>query len=157
MTTTYMILTILFIIIAVSLVLIILVQRPQGGGLAGAFGGAGGGGTDSVFGGRVGDALTYMTIGAFAVYLILAVTLNLMDSQTATAGPVLQDDAVVTPAEGEFSPQDVFIAPPTDGTEPTSEATFVPTPSDDVAVDPETPLDPDVPDDPAEPGQNETP
>ena len=85
MTTTYMILTILFIIIAVALILIILVQRPQGGGLAGAFGGAGGGGTDSVFGGRVGDALTYMTVGAFAVYLVLAISLNLLDSSTATA------------------------------------------------------------------------
>ncbi len=156
MSSTYLILTALFIIIAVALVLIILVQRPQGGGLAGAFGGAGGGGTDSVFGGRVGDALTYMTVGAFSVYLVLAIALNLMNSRPAIAQPVLPD-AAVAPAEGEFSPQDVFIAPPADGAEPSSEATFVPTPSDDVAVDPETPLDPDVPEEPADPGQNETP
>ena len=153
MTTTYMILTILFIIIAVAMILIILVQRPQGGGLAGAFGGAGGGGTESVFGGRVGDALTYMTVGAFSIYLVLAIALNLIDSSPAAAQPLVPE--AVAPADGEFNPDDVFIAPPADG-EPSSGATFVPTPapSDDVVVDPETPLDPDVP---VDPDQNETP
>ena len=78
--TLFWIALIFFIIIAVSMVLIILVQRPQGGGLAGAFGGAGGGaGAETVFGGRVGDALTYATVAAFVVYLGLAITLNLLD------------------------------------------------------------------------------
>jgi preprotein translocase subunit SecG len=71
-------LVILFIVVSAAMILIILVQRPQGGGLAGAFGGAGGGSTDTVFGGRVGDALTWATVVAFAVYLTLAVTLNLV-------------------------------------------------------------------------------
>ena len=81
MTTTYILLTILFMISAVAMILIILVQRPQGGGLAGAFGGAGGGGTDSVFGGRVGDALTTATVIAFGVFLMLAISLNMTDSR----------------------------------------------------------------------------
>lgn len=72
----FMILTLLFTIVSVAMILIILAQRPSGGGLAGAFGGAGGG-TDSVFGGRVGDALTWFTIVAFVLYLGLAVGLNL--------------------------------------------------------------------------------
>ena len=72
----FFLLTVLFIIVSASMVLIILVQRPQGGGLAGAFGGAGGGSTESVFGGRVGDALTFITVGAFAIYLLLAIILN---------------------------------------------------------------------------------
>lgn len=76
MSTLYLTLTILFIVVAVAMILIILVQRPAGGGLAGAFGGAGGGGTEGVFGGRVGDALTVMTVVAFTVYLILALVLN---------------------------------------------------------------------------------
>ena len=78
MSSLFLILTSLFIVISVSLVLIILVQRPAGGGLAGAFGGAGGGGNESVFGGRVGDALTYMTVGAFGIYILLAISLNLL-------------------------------------------------------------------------------
>ncbi len=72
----FLILTIVFIIASVAMILIILVQRPQGGGLAGAFGGAGGGGTEGVFGGRVGDALTVMTVVGFCIYLLLAILLN---------------------------------------------------------------------------------
>ena len=80
MNTTFLILTIALIVISVAMILVILVQRPQGGGLASAFGGAGGGGTDTVFGGRVGDALTVMTVVAFILFLGIAVALNLVDS-----------------------------------------------------------------------------
>jgi preprotein translocase subunit SecG len=73
-------LTFLFAASSVVLVLIILVQRPQGGGLAQAFGGAGGGATDTAFGGRTGDVLTYLTLGAFSIYLVIAITLNVMDN-----------------------------------------------------------------------------
>ena len=82
----FTVLTIVFIIVSAAMVLIILVQRPQGGGLAGAFGGAGGSGSDTVFGGRVGDALTLMTVFAFVVYLSLAISLNLMDSSGPPPG-----------------------------------------------------------------------
>lgn len=81
--------TLFFILVSASMVLIILVQRPQGGGLAGAFGGAGGGGTESVFGGRVGDALTVITVIVFVVYLALAITLNKIP---------IQSEAVATPS-----------------------------------------------------------
>jgi preprotein translocase subunit SecG len=84
MNNTFLILTIALIVISVAMILIILVQRPQGGGLASAFGGAGGGGTDTVFGGRVGDALTVMTVVAFVLFLGLAVSLNLVESKTVT-------------------------------------------------------------------------
>lgn len=80
--TLFYILTFLFIAVSAAMMLIILVQRPQGGGLAGAFGGAGGG-TDSVFGGRVGDALTWATIVTFGIYLVLAVGLNLAPTTPA--------------------------------------------------------------------------
>ena len=133
MSSTYLILTALFIIIAIALILIILVQRPAGGGLAGAFGGAGGGGgTESVFGGRVGDALTFMTIGAFCVYLLLAITLNLMQSETAAAPVLTPTDAVVeTAPDGAESlvPRDEVAAPEEDpllGPAPTAETEPVP-------------------------------
>ncbi|MHC4910207.1 MAG: preprotein translocase subunit SecG [Planctomycetota bacterium] len=101
----FTVLTIAFIVISAAMVLIILVQRPSGGGLAGAFGGAGGSSSDTVFGGRVGDALTLMTVGAFVLYLGLAIALNLMDtapSATAatpavSAGPEIPADATTLP------------------------------------------------------------
>jgi preprotein translocase subunit SecG len=96
MNNTFLILTIVLIVIAVSMILIILVQRPQGGGLASAFGGAGGGGTDTVFGGRVGDALTVMTVVAFVLFLGTAVALNLVESKTDTAEATEPSAAVST-------------------------------------------------------------
>ncbi len=90
----FVITSIVFAIVALAMTLIILVQRPQGGGLAGAFGGAGGSSTETVFGGRVGDALTYATVTAFVVYLGLAISLNLLDSTAAPAAepPPVQAD-----------------------------------------------------------------
>ena len=92
------ILILLFIIVSAAMILIILVQRPSGGGLAGAFGGAGGTGSDTVFGGRVGDALTWATTIAFIVYLLLAIGLNLTDVRkpTVSATPT---ELVTDPAE----------------------------------------------------------
>jgi preprotein translocase subunit SecG len=102
MNNTFLILTIALIVISVAMILIILVQRPQGGGLASAFGGAGGGGTDTVFGGRVGDALTVMTVVAFILFLGLAVALNLVESKVVPVTPEPNTPAVVstdTPVE----------------------------------------------------------
>ncbi len=95
MSTWFWITTVVFAIVAVVMVLIILVQRPQGGGLAGAFGGAGGSSTETVFGGRVGDALTYATVTAFVLYLALAVSLSLLDN--SAPAPVLPTAAAATP------------------------------------------------------------
>lgn len=71
-----MILMILFILISVLMILVILIQKPKGGGLAGAFGGGGGGGSSqAVFGAKVGDVLTWVTVGFFAAFLFLAIGL----------------------------------------------------------------------------------
>ncbi len=104
MTTWFWIATMLFGFVALVLVLIILVQRPQGGGLAGAFGGAGGSSTETVFGGRVGDALTYATVAAFVVYVGMAITLSLLDD---AAHP----SAATTPP-GQVAPAATDDAPP---------------------------------------------
>lgn len=48
------------------LVLLILIQRGKGGGLAGAFGGQGG---SSAFGSKAGDAFTRVTLIAAAIWV----------------------------------------------------------------------------------------
>ena len=65
----------LFIIISVFLILLILIQKGRGGGLASAFGGAGG---NTAFGSKTGDVLTWATSIVFGVFLLLSVTLNLL-------------------------------------------------------------------------------
>jgi len=66
---------IFFALACVFMILIILIQRPKGGGLAGAFGGVGGG-QQSVFGAKVGDVLTWVTVGFFVAFLALAMGLT---------------------------------------------------------------------------------
>ncbi len=94
MGTWFSILTVLFILSSVVLVLVILVQRPQGGGLAQAFGGASGGGSDTAFGGRTGDVLTYITMGSFAFYLLVAIALNVIDNSTSTPGTATEEQLI---------------------------------------------------------------
>jgi len=117
------------------MILIILVQRPQGGGLAAAFGGAGGGGTDTVFGGRVGDALTVMTVVAFILFLGTAVALNLVESkgiieEEVAPAALISTDA--TPATATTAEPGTFTGNPiTDGTsEPISNNSDHPTSTD---------------------------
>lgn len=63
----------IWISVTICLILLILVQKGRGGGLSGAFGGAGGG--SSLLGTKTGDFLTWVTICLVVVFLTLAVIL----------------------------------------------------------------------------------
>lgn len=69
------------IVLSLLLMLIILIQRGKGGGLAGAFGGAGG---SSAFGSRAGDAFTKVTLWMAAIW-VLVIMINVKTMQTAPA------------------------------------------------------------------------
>jgi preprotein translocase subunit SecG len=68
-------LTLLFTAVAILLILVVLVQRGRGGGLSGAFGS--GGGSTSAFGTKTGDVFTWATVILFAVFMLLAIWLNM--------------------------------------------------------------------------------
>lgn len=138
MSTFFFILTFLFIIVSIALVLIVLVQRPQGGGLTGAFGG--GGGTDTAFGGRTGDALTVATIAAFTIYVLIAIGLNI------TGNLMLESSAA--PAAELSMPAGTETAPTTDGTAPVAPA---PAPQPGTVTGPDgAPMQPLTPEEVAE-------
>ena len=63
-------LMILFILVCVLLIGIVLLQKGRGGGLSGAFGGAGG---HSAFGSRTGDMFTWITVVLVGFFLLLGV------------------------------------------------------------------------------------
>lgn len=69
------VLMMLFALTCLFMMLVILIQKPKGGGLSGAFGGAGGS-AQAAFGAKTGDLLTTITIGCFVVFLGLAIGLN---------------------------------------------------------------------------------
>jgi preprotein translocase subunit SecG len=56
------------ILLSLVLMFIVLIQRGKGGGLAGAFGGAGG---SSAFGSRAADAFTKITLYVAAVWVLV--------------------------------------------------------------------------------------
>jgi preprotein translocase subunit SecG len=58
----------LVLVLGFILIVLVLIQRGKGGGLAGAFGGAGG---SSAFGTRAGDLFTRITIGVATVWILL--------------------------------------------------------------------------------------
>jgi preprotein translocase subunit SecG len=64
------------ILISLVMILTILIQRGKGGGLAGAFGGAGG---SSPFGSRAGDTFTKITLYMAAVWaLVIMIHIKVM-------------------------------------------------------------------------------
>lgn len=68
------ILTGVFLVFCVLFCLIILIQKPRGGGLSGAFGG-GGGGAQAIMGARTGDFLTWITVSGFVFFLLMGIGL----------------------------------------------------------------------------------
>jgi len=74
-----------FVLVSLFLMLVILIQKPKGGGLSGAFGGAGGA-VQTAFGSRVGDLLTWVTVVCFALFLLLAMALTWQIRADSNAG-----------------------------------------------------------------------
>ena len=73
------VLTGVLLVASAFLILLVLIQRGKGGGLAGAFGGAGG---SSAFGSRAGDTFTRVTIYTAAIWILLIMFLIKMTQPT---------------------------------------------------------------------------
>jgi preprotein translocase subunit SecG len=75
-----------FFFLCLVMILTVLIQKPQGGGLSGAFG-SGAGSGQTAFGARTGDALTVATISIFVLYVLAAIGLNYVVRPTIAAPP----------------------------------------------------------------------
>ncbi len=114
--------------VSLLLMAIILLQRGRGGGLAGAFGGAGG---QSALGVKAGDLFTRITIGMAAVWFALAAICVLLMSR-----PLYKDgsrverkpsDSAITnplnkPADPEEPQSTTPVKTPAEGTTPAGNA-----------------------------------
>jgi preprotein translocase subunit SecG len=76
------VLNIVVLLVGTFLILLVLIQRGKGGGLAGAFGGVGG---SSPFGSRAGDTFTRITIIVATVWILLTM-IQVKVVQRPTAG-----------------------------------------------------------------------
>jgi preprotein translocase subunit SecG len=82
-------LNVVLLLLGLFLILLVLIQRGKGGGLAGAFGGVGG---SSPFGSRAGDAFTRITIYTSLVWLLL----------TMVQVRIVQADSLKNSQQGQF-------------------------------------------------------
>ena len=122
---------------AFFLILLVLIQRGRGGGLAGAFDGMG---SQSAFGTKAGDVFTKITVAVAAFRIVLCILATnvlgrqrtLFSSELGGAAP--QSVAPMTPAES--------TVPPADETAPATE-------SAPAAVKPEAESQPAAPTEPA--------
>lgn len=129
------VLTVLFLVVSTLMILTVLIQKPQGGGLAAAFGGSSGSG-QTAFGTKTGDALTVFTVIVFVLFLVIAVVLNFAEKPQARVveEPVIETPgAVVPPADGATpapgpAPAASPASAPTGTPEPTPEQPPKPTP-----------------------------
>ena len=93
--------------ISLFMILLVLVQRGRGGGLAGAFGGLGG---QSAFGTRAGDIFTKITIVVAVLFVVVAAVLGIAMRgrqkalDTGTGGRFVQS--------GDAGPEDAGDAAP---------------------------------------------
>ena len=86
---------------SVFLIILVLIQRGKGGGLAGAFGGTGG---SSAFGSRAGDVFTRVTIYVAAVWILLIMFLIKMVQPTnplPSDRPTIEQRVPAAPVESE--------------------------------------------------------
>ncbi len=122
------------IAVCLFLMLVILLQRGRGGGLAGAFGGAGG---SSAFGAKTGDVFTWVTVGVAVVFLLLTVAANFALDQSpdrrVPASDVASEEKPKSTTEStapvDVQPVTVPVegAAPIDTTPPAEEETEAPT------------------------------
>ena len=98
-------------------ILLVLVQRGRGGGLAGALGGMGG---QSAFGTKAGDLFTRITVGVAGFWIVLCLlATNLLGRQTSLISSELgnaapQAVAPMTPAQSQITPESGGPAAPAD-------------------------------------------
>jgi protein translocase SecG subunit len=147
--------TLLFVAVSLLLILTVLIQKPQGGGLSGAFG-AGAGSGQTAFGAKTGDALTVITILMFVAWLAVAVAMNYgtkpaaadrateakaAENQTGTTGtgttgtttpapeaPAAETKAPETPAAETKAPESAPAAVPPAAPAPTPASDPAPAP-----------------------------
>ncbi len=108
----------LLVFTALFLILLVLIQRGRGGGLAGALGGMGG---QSAFGAKAGDVFTKITIGVAAFWILLCIVAvnvlgrqqSLLSGDLGGSAPITLDETLdaggsdaAAPAGGEAGTQD---------------------------------------------------
>jgi preprotein translocase subunit SecG len=123
---------ILLLVLGIFLMIIVLLQRGRGGGLAGAFGGMGG---QSAFGSKAGDVFTRITIVLAVLWVVVSGGSGFFLRAAAE-----QEGKTQLPSEVELETDD---STGTDGTDGPIIPPQPPQPPEDSATTPETSGEPE--------------
>lgn len=110
---------------ALFLILLVLIQRGRGGGLAGAFGGMGG---QSAFGAKAGDTFTKITIVVATFWIILCIVGVKFGGQedsimSKSSGPVMSAAPADEAEDGAATNFDDLESPPAESSSDATGAT----------------------------------
>ncbi len=104
----------MLVLTSLFMILLVLVQRGRGGGLAGALGGMGG---QSAFGTKAGDLFTRITVGVAAFWIVLCiVATNMLGRQQSLLSSDLGGSA--PQAVAPMTPTQPMTQPPADAQPP---------------------------------------
>jgi len=93
------VLLVLFVIIAILLILMVLIQNEEGDSLGGLFAG----GSGSAFGSRSGNVLTRTTTVLGALFLIVSLSLALLNRTPSSSGVMIEGESInVESGEGNW-------------------------------------------------------
>ena len=90
------VIAVLFVICAITLILVVLIQKGKGGGLSGALAG---GMASGILGSKTGDFLTWFTIVLAGLFLTLAVVMAKFYKPTISEFGPKQTQQTTLPAE----------------------------------------------------------
>jgi preprotein translocase subunit SecG len=129
----------MLVFMALFLIALVLIQRGRGGGLAGAFGGAGG---QSAFGTKAGDLFTRITVVVAAIWILLCIlAVNVLGTSRTRLAPTLGGAAATAPggeaADTTMEPVEPETKPAEPETKP-AEPETKPAASEAAPAEPET-------------------
>ena len=123
----------IYVLVALLMILVVLMQRPKSEGLGAAFGG---GVTDNLFGAQTTNVLTKVTGWLAGIFFVLTFLLSVLYAQRTSAGSGLRKElmrsapAAPVPAA---SPGAANPANPASPAAPEQDAAVAPAPADDEA------------------------
>jgi preprotein translocase subunit SecG len=114
----------LFVLVALLMVLVILMQRPKSEGLGAAFGGAV---TENIFGAQTTNVLVKFTAWLAGIFFVLTLVLSILYAHRSTAGSAFRRELMKSQAAPQTSPATTpFQASPGSSAAPDSGAGVLP-------------------------------
>jgi preprotein translocase subunit SecG len=107
----------IFVLVALLIVLVILMQRPKSEGLGAAFGGAV---TENIFGAQTTNVLVKFTAWLAGIFFVLTLVLSILYAHQSTADSAFRRELMKSQAAPQTSPAPTAALQPSPESSPTT-------------------------------------